>query len=246
MTAAVAHSPRAASAGVRARHGDRQRGFTLIELLVVLSLMSLIMLAMGGALRGIGQTEQRLDQRLGRMDEFRVAVAFIQSVLGNVSARKAEVLPASGKPAVMFEGQPQSVSWVGVMPARDGAGGRYFFRLSAESVSGPGGFAGAGGTVLLLRYAPFELGVTTPNWGNGGEQILVERVSAFDIEYEDRREAVPVWTPSWGFEDRLPDLIRLSVSTTQGAWPPLHVPLRVLPQGTGGSSGVAVFGGVTE
>lgn len=232
---------------MKAARGRFAAGFTLIELLVVLSLMSLIMLAMGGALRGMGQTEQRLDQRLGRMDEFRVAVAFIQSVLGNVSARKAELVPASGKPAVMFEGQAQSISWVGVMPARDGAGGRYFFRLSVESsaggLTGAGGHSGAGGNALVLRYAPFELGVTTPNWSNGGEQVIVERVVGFDLEYEDRREPIPLWTPVWAVEDRLPDLVRISITTAQSAWPVMHVPLRILPQGTGGGSGVASFGG---
>ena len=59
-------------------------GFTLIEVLVVISLLSLLMLAMGSALRTTAQTEERVDQRLQRTDEIRVASGFLRSVLGRV------------------------------------------------------------------------------------------------------------------------------------------------------------------
>ena len=41
----------------------RARGFTLLELLVVMSLLSLVMLGMGSALRSTAQVEQRVDAR---------------------------------------------------------------------------------------------------------------------------------------------------------------------------------------
>ena len=42
--------------------GSRKSGFTLVEVLVVMSLLSLVMLAMGSALRTTAQTEERVDQ----------------------------------------------------------------------------------------------------------------------------------------------------------------------------------------
>jgi general secretion pathway protein J len=224
------------------------KGFTLVEMLVVLTLTSLIMVGMMGILRGMGQTESRVDARLARMDDFRVSVGFIQSILGNVSARKADVLPASGKPSVMFAGAPQSVAWVGVMPARDGAGGRYFFRLSIEGISNgalAGGVAGAD-SGLVMRFMPFEVGVNAPEWGAAESRVLVNRVQGVSFEYEDRRENPPTWVSAWEVEDRLPDAVRLNVATATGNWPTLFVPLRALPLGANDGSGVATFGGSTR
>ncbi len=219
-------------------------GFTLVELLVVMSLMSLIMLAMGGALRGMGQTEQRMDQRLARMDEFRVAVSFIQTALGNVSARKSDALPASGKPSVLFEGAEQSVSWVGVMPARDGAGGRYFFKLSVEPLTGDTTAIGTEDQGVVIRFLPFVTG-SAVDWSLAEQRVLVERVQGMTLAYEDRREAPFVWSSVWPVEDRLPYTVKLQIRTAHGEWPPLFVPLRAMPFGAG-SGGVAVFGGAAQ
>ena len=76
-----------------ASHGPiartQQQGFTLVELLVVMTLLSLVMLAMGSALRTTAQTEERIDQRLQRADEMRVANGFLREILGRLSARKS-------------------------------------------------------------------------------------------------------------------------------------------------------------
>ena len=72
---------------------SRSTGFTLMEVLVVMSLLSLVMLALGSSLRTIAQTEERIDQRLSRADEMRIAVSFLRSTLGRVSARKVTPPP---------------------------------------------------------------------------------------------------------------------------------------------------------
>ena len=64
---------------------QRQRGFTLVEVLVVMTLLSLVVLALGSALRTTAQTEERVDQRLARNDEIRVVTGFLQSVLGLIA-----------------------------------------------------------------------------------------------------------------------------------------------------------------
>ena len=108
---------------------SRAHGFTLLELLVVMALLSVVMLALGSALRTIAQSEERIDRRLVRADEFRVASAFIRTTLERVSARKVVAPATPGGSPLLFAAASDAVAWVGIMPARYGAGGRHFCRL---------------------------------------------------------------------------------------------------------------------
>ena len=123
-------------------------GFTLIEVLVVMSLLSLVMLAMGSALRTTAQTEERVDQRLQRTDEMRVADGFLRSILGRVAARKVPLPVEPGASQFIFSAQAGQLTWVGVMPARHGAGGRYHFRLQVQDTS-------TAQQALVLQYTPW-------------------------------------------------------------------------------------------
>ena len=83
--------PRSRGAAMsRARpHGPgRMSGFTLVEILVAMTLMSVVMLALGAAMRTIAQTEERVDQRLEQADEMRVATSFLSATLERISRPK--------------------------------------------------------------------------------------------------------------------------------------------------------------
>ena len=60
------------------RKASLSGGFTLVEMLVALTLMSLVMLGMASAIRTMAQTEERIDVRVDRADEMRVASGFIR------------------------------------------------------------------------------------------------------------------------------------------------------------------------
>ena len=210
------------------------RGFTLVEVIVVMALLSVVMLALGAALRTIGQTEQRIDQRLARADEFRVATSFLRSTLGHISARKIKPLAQEGASLYLFAAAPGAVAWVGVMPARYGAGGRHFFHLSAEQLDD-------GSQGLVLRFLPWTDANTFPDWSQADRRTLVSNVTAFAIRYENQREVPSIWTPDWTIADQLPGHIALAVRTATGPWPDIIVPMRLLSL-TGGSGGATIMG----
>ena len=56
-------------------------GFTLVEVLIALALLSLLMLVLSGALRAMGQTEERVEQRVAAADDYRAAVQLLNDVL---------------------------------------------------------------------------------------------------------------------------------------------------------------------
>lgn len=210
-------------------------GFTLVEVLVVMSLLSLIMLAMGSALRTTAQTEERVDQRLLRADEMRTASDFLRAVLGRLSAQKRPEPLAAGQNPFIFNGQPQELQWIGIMPARYGVGGRHHFRLALEGR--------AGAQALVLRFAPWVATEPVVDWGRAESYVLVPQASTLTFQYEDASTEPPVWVPRWESPDTLPQHVQVSVGTPAGAWPVLVMALRVLPASDPKAGGGAVFGG---
>lgn len=204
-------------------------GFTLVEILVVMTLMSVVMLALGAAMRTIAQTEERVDQRLQRADEMRVATSFLSSTLGRISPRKSQAPTAVGGSLALFSAMPSAVMWVGVMPARYGAGGRYFFRLALERQ--------ADRTGLVIRFAPWTGAGVFPDWATADSRVLLRDASRLDLEYA---QADGSWRSDWPDPQLLPGRIRISLRTPVSEWPPVIIALRQLPAGDNGRGGFSL------
>ena len=205
---------------------QRPVGFTLVEMLIALVLLSLLALGMVSALRTMGQTQDRIDQRFARADEFQSVAAFVEQTLERLSDRRA-LLQEQGKPLALFNGHPQSLEWLGIMPARHGMGGRYFFRLAVEAV--------AHGQGLVLRYQPWKGESSWPDWAGASSRVLVPDVVGLDIGYGGKEMAPQQWVPVWILAETLPTRIRLDVATREGTWPLWVVATRTLSPGGGRS-----------
>ena len=224
------------------RLSTRQAGFTLIELLVVMTLLSVIMIGLVSALRTMAQTESKIDQRLNRLDEIRVARAFLQQTLSRVSSAVVDAPGATGKRVVPFEAFPDSLTWIGVMPARPDIGGRHFFRLAME-VTGAG-------RDLVLRFTPWLPDGAIPDWTQADSRVLVTGVQSIRVEAEGlppRARAATVtwpqgWQTGWPVDDVLPERLRLRIEDGQGEWPEWTLALRPLLQSDGSVSQVVVGG----
>jgi general secretion pathway protein J len=201
------------------KRAGASRGFTLVEILVVLTLMSVIMLALGSAMRTIAQTEARVDARMQRTDEMRVATSFISGTLGRVSARRAQATTQAGASPFQFSGAADAITWVGVMPARYGAGGRSFFRLGLERQGDR--------SDLVIRFVPWAGQAAFPDWSLGGSRLLVRDVARATFEYASEDDP-SAWQPEWTPVDRLPGRVRMSLRTAAVEWPQLTIALRQL------------------
>lgn len=218
-------------------------GFTLVEVLVAVSLLSIIMVALGSAMRTMAQTESRVDQRLQRMDDLRVASGFLQQVLGRIPARTT-LAPSGDAPAIIpFRANAHSIEWVGIMPARHGLGGRFFFRLQPEDTSA--------GQSLVLRFAPWDAAAKNfPEWSQTELRTLAGGLTGFEVLAEGRPAGTqppgpqwPVgWTSGWPVQDQLPQRLRLKITLSSGPWPDLVVPVLALKQGSASSGGFAIGG----
>lgn len=220
-----------------------QHGFTLVEMLVSVALLAVIMVALGGALRTVAQTEDRVDLRLDRSDDVRTTVSLLRQMVGRVSARKIPAPAGNTGEIVQFRALPSAVEWVGIMPARPGVGGRYFFRLQVEQI--------AGAHELVLRFSPWsELQATAPDWGRADYRILGRRIKQLSVQAQGRPSAgmqspdwPQGWVPGWPVVDQLPERIQLEMADERGAWPPVTIPIFGLTQGVGTGGGFSIGGG---
>jgi len=183
------------------------RGFTLVEMLVVIVLLSLIMLAIVSSLRSVAQGSERASAHFERLDDKRITGNFLRGVLARVSARRVTSPERSGP---LFEGAPDHVAWVGVMPARYGAGGRTFFRLAIEPQQQ--------GSALVLRYLPWSDQPRFPDWQQAAVQVLVPGAQGLALRYRDARQPDEslAWSESWSPVDDLPAALALVVTGEAG------------------------------
>lgn len=222
----------------------RQRGFTLVEILVAVSLLSVIMVALGSALRTVAQTETRVDHRAQRMDDMRATVRLLRQIVGRISGRKVTPPDGQGGAAVPLRALPSSLEWVGIMPARPGVGGRYFFRLQVES--------GPAGAELVLRYVPWTPEARVlPDWSQAGQRVLGRGISSLTVQAEGRsppgQGSGPGirprgWVEGWPVTDYLPERIRLQLADEDGLWPPIVITVFALTQGAGIGDGFTLGG----
>lgn len=214
----------------------RSLGFTLVELLVVLTLLSLMVLAMVSAFRTVAQSQERVDNKLTQIEDYRLAVGFIRDTLGRISARRQVRGMDEKTSSYLFAGATDVVTWVGVMPARYGSGGRHFFRLGLENVEGQ--------ARLVLRFAPWEPGAAAfPDWAAADSRILADEVQALSMRYENDREEPPAWGVGWADPTQLPGRIAIDIATVAGDWPTLVIPLYKLPLTDGNNGDFSVGGG---
>lgn len=219
-----------------------EAGFTLVEVLIALSLLSLLMLVLTSAMRSLGQTEERIEQRVEVADNYRTAVNFLQDALGRVSARRFRSTAAGAPPEVpFFEAQSDSLSWIGVMPARFGLGGRHYMHLAVESSSV--------GPQLVLRYSPWTGAAAFADWGSASSQVMAASVRAVSLRYQEPSSGQwsPVWPPPGLPVNQLPvtslpSAVEIQVDGMEPPWPPLVI--AVVPTRASDRSAMgATFGG---
>lgn len=192
---------------------SKRRGFTLVEVLVATALLSLVMLGLLTAMRSFAQSETRIDERIRIDDDLRVSERFLRSVMASVSPRP-RVTQAGAPKEVDFEGRADSMRWIGVMPARHGAGGLYRFHLYARPATAEEPAA------LVLEFHPYVAGFESPlDAGAVQARPMANGIGGISIRYQDDLASGEQWLAEWPHVDRLPRRIGLSVAIDRLPWP---------------------------
>lgn len=207
-------------------------GFTLLEMLVVTALLGLVMMGLASSFYSLAQTETRIDARLDQAGQLRAGMQFLDQTLGRVVSRRKPGVRQPQESQFWFDGQSQSLRWVGIMPARFGAGGRYFFQLSHEN--------GA----LIIRFAPWDELPAFPSAEAMQARVLLDNVTQLAMQYRGEDSSTIAWRNQWDIPDSLPSHVRLDIATASMALPTKIVAMRNLSNS--GLAYIPTIGGSTQ
>jgi general secretion pathway protein J len=93
----------------------RPRGFTLLELMLALSIVAVLMLIVSGGLRIGLAAWQRGEERTARLDRDRSLVVLLEGALAGAFPYRVTPGDAS-QPALLFEGQPDRLTFATLSP----------------------------------------------------------------------------------------------------------------------------------
>jgi general secretion pathway protein J len=198
------------------------QGFTLLELTIALVLVALIGAVLYGSLSLAGDSWNRGEAKVQRVSEMRSAEDFLRRTL--TSQHPLRFQKVVEKP-LYFLGTRDALSYAAALPGRAG-GGMYYFRLTAAG----------DGRLMLARMIPDYNAQALPDFGNAESNVLADGIAAVKFGYFGRDPGSadtvpPTWRDRWDDPQRLPDLIRIDVTPTNGAaWPTLVVEPRIAPE----------------
>ena len=202
---------------------SHQQAFSLIEVLVVVSIASLLVLGLQGALASIGRASTTVMAVQRNAEDQRLVLNTLRDLLANsvplIERRDDRV-------EVLFDGDKIGARFVTHLPAHASGGGLQFVEIRAEDLSAS---RRSSRLTLFFRAAwpetAFDIALTDAGWSR---EALVVDVDDVEFQYfgspDGRSRAA--WHDTWRLRERLPQLIRMMVRPVGAAWPDLVVPLR--------------------
>ncbi len=204
------------------------RGFTLVEVVIALTIVSLVLLGLLGALRTFARTADTIEASTSRIEEVSAVSRFLAET-GTWLARGR--IGGSPQFEPFVAGGGERISWLGVLPARFGGGGVHLFSLGIED--------DGGARVLALRFLPYFPGVDPARLADIEPQFRLDHVDAFDVSFEDREGR---WMAQWSESEQAPQRISFALSVGGARWP--DIVIRPLPvDAARGIGGQIVIGG---
>jgi general secretion pathway protein J len=185
----------------------RNRGFTLVELVLAMALLAVMMLllysGLSFALRswdaGEAGGRQTADRRIGEN--------FLRREL-------TELFPMRWKDPMTlkfaFEGDARRLRFVSSRPAGISQGGLSLVGLAVEPTA-----PGRPGDLVMRRAMPDDDAKDFRPLDAAEAKVLIAGVDEVKFEYfgAENDFTQPQWTDKWGYEARIPEMIRVRIKT---------------------------------
>lgn len=247
-------------------------GFTLIEVLIAMTLLSIMVVLLFSSLRICAQSWEQGENKITEVNEVAEVYNFFERHLSaaiplwdDFTARdggSALGQPRSGAVAgnnataanqpgadtgtenmdrtFAFQGRKKSLQFVSFFPASAGRSGMQLFSIEQDKQDGE--------QVIKVAITPFFPVTEGEEW-HKEEVVLLRHVSNFSLAYfgvaDDTDKSR--WQDEWLKKDVQPQLVRISISTTNGVfWPEMIIELKVTGTaiGTTTANGAAAVEGL--
>ncbi|MBT6276364.1 MAG: prepilin-type N-terminal cleavage/methylation domain-containing protein [Chromatiales bacterium] len=193
-----------------------QRGFTLIEVLVALGVLALIGVAVANAVALTSGAVSRGDEIRQGLSDARVLNDYLRRQIALAEPRLSR---KNARLSLWFDGDADTLSWVGELPTYAAGGGFRALQLSLQDGD------------LMLRYS--HIGTDYDGlddlWRSERGQLItvLEDVTALRFSYLPVAESgVSDWVESWRDRIAMPTMVRVHVSIGGEPFPDLDIRLR--------------------
>ncbi|MCD2449134.1 prepilin-type N-terminal cleavage/methylation domain-containing protein [Methylicorpusculum oleiharenae] len=198
----------------------RQKGFTLIEIMMSMTLLSIMMVLLFGALRISAQSWEAGEGKVAQVNEtamvyqfFRRHLAVVQPLWQDFSEDEERVFS--------FRGKADSVQFVSPLPASAARPGLQVFTVFLQQENG--------NNALKVAIKPFFPSSDDEAWQDE-DVVILTHVRLFQISYF---EADPLsesggWQQEWVDRETLPSLIKIRIARDNELyWPDIIIPVKL-------------------
>ncbi len=199
-----------------------RNGFTLIEVVVSLLLLSLLLAAAWGGIHTAVKAIHSGDQAIERMNRLRVTQQFLRRQISHIMPLAFWRDEFSGK-NIMFQGEPDRMRFVALMPGYLSQGGAYVQALALQR--------SREGLELTFNHAMLN-GFSDEDMFSGDDDatLLMGGISRGRFEYRglDDEGALGDWKDTWEEPDQLPVMVRIDFrmrADSGMSWPVMVIPL---------------------
>lgn len=182
-----------------------QSGFTIIELLVSLTIMTAILGIVGSALRTLSKNWEANADRIERLEMISRAYDIFAR---DVSGLRRMVRRTEKGGEFVFAGSSSGLSFVTTEPAYPTNPGVYFLNYRVEA-NGPQ-------ADLLRERTPYTKALAKfPGATPANSVPIVQGAFTYRFSYALRTKSNAMWQEKWVKANRMPDLIRLEIQSSQ-------------------------------
>jgi len=195
------------------------KGLTIVELQIALVLLIVISTLLFSGLRLTQKSWATSEKSIEATDDLRTTSQLIYRQL-------TELQPIlwieEDERKILFQGEEDSIEFVGKLPAHRGPGGYYQQKLFLDRTQ----------ENLELKFAYHLLHPDSDNGSLSEEQeetklSLIKDISSFQVSYfgAQEKDEEQDWHTNWESEIALPNLVKINVATKNHTWPDLLIPI---------------------